>query len=122
MYKRGEICLENIKNFELIFKKILGEDEYVSLITEAVKEYKDGSRGNVNTDDIEVIIEYYCIAIFLIGISKKPIELDKYTICIRRNLAINIKTEDFCKKYNKYIEKVEEFKFDLLRELLHTKN
>lgn len=114
--------MKNIKNFELIFKKILGEEEYVSLITETVKEYKDGSFGNVRIDDIEIIIEYYCIAIFLIGISKESIELNEYTISTKRNLEINIKIEDFCKKYSKYIRRIEEFKIDLLRELLQMKS
>ena len=53
-----------------ILKKILGEEMEQQLITQAAKEYQDEVD---NIDDLDIILESYYIAIFLIGISKKKI-------------------------------------------------
>lgn len=104
------------KNEELesILNIILGKDDYEKFVNETEKEYQ----RKAEISDFDNILHSYFIAIFLIGISKKAIELDRYKIKPNKNLDIEIKTESFCKKYSKYIEKIEDFKFDLLRELL----
>lgn len=103
------------EEIESILSIILGKEDYEKFINEAEKEYK----GKVDIKDFGDILHTYFIAIFLIGISKKAIELYRYKIRPSKNLDIEIKTEPFCKKYSKYIEKIEDFKFDLLRELLY---
>ncbi len=103
------------KEYKEILKKILGEEMEQQLITQAAKEYQDEVD---NIDDLDIILESYYIAIFLIGISKKKIEFEKYNIHFIDIPDINIKTKEFCSKYKKYIDKVENFKFGLFRKLI----
>lgn len=98
-----------------ILKLILGNKEYTQLITDTVREYKN---MNWKLDDAELIIETYFMAILLIGFSKKQIQIDKYRIHLLNEVELEINTKEFCKKYEKYIDKVENYKFDLLRQLL----
>ena len=102
------------EELESMLNIILGKEEYKKFINEIEKEYK----GKIDKKSFDNILYTYFIAIFLIGISKKAIELDRYKLNLNKNLEIEIKTESFCKKYSKYIEKIEDFKFDLLRKLL----
>ena len=88
------------KEYKEISKKILGEEMEQQLITQAVKEYQDEVD---NIDDLDIILESYYVAIFLIGISKKKIEFEKYNIHFIDIPDISIKTEEFCAKYKKYI-------------------
>ncbi|HJJ12574.1 MAG TPA: hypothetical protein OIM48_04645 [Clostridiaceae bacterium] len=98
-----------------ILKLILGEKEYREIITKTAKEYK---KDNYSLDDFEIIIESYFVAILLIGFSKKAIDIDKYVIKLVDKVDINISIKDFCEKYKKYIDDVEEYKFELLRNLI----
>lgn len=102
-------------DYKKILELILGKEECDKIITQAVNEYH---QKDYNLDDFEIIVESYFIAILLIGFSKKKLEIDKYDIHLGKESDININTKEFSKKYDKYIEKVEQYKFDLLRKLI----
>ncbi|MFR2788082.1 MAG: hypothetical protein ACLTBX_04765 [Clostridia bacterium] len=104
-----------VNSCKKILKLILGEKEYREIITKTAKEYK---KDNYSLDDFEIIIESYFVAILLIGFSKKAIDIDKYVIKLVDKVNINISIKDFCEKYKKYIDDVEEYKFELLRNLI----
>ena len=107
------------ENYKVILQLILGEEEYVELFSKAFKEYAD---GNCTVGDFEVIMEYYLKFILLIGFSKKKVEIDKYEIHLHRKPNINIDTNKFCEDYKKYIDKVEQYKFNLLRKIIDGDN
>lgn len=98
-----------------ILKLILGDEVYTQLITDTVREYNN---TKLRINEVEPIIESYFIAILLIGFSKKQVNIDNYTIHLINKSNIKIDTNEFCKKYENYINTVENFKLDLLRQLL----
>lgn len=102
-------------NIQRILKEIIGEAEYDNLISDIVNEYSD---TDYELDVAEPIINSYIIAILLIGMSKKAVNIDNYNIHLINNENLKINTLDFCKDYSHYINKVENFKLDLLRKLL----
>lgn len=104
-----------VNNCKKILKLILGEEEYEEILTKTAKEY---NKGNYSLDDFEIIIDSYFVAILLIGFSKKKIDIDKYVIKLVNKVDINISIKDFCEKYKKYINDIEEYKFELLRNLI----
>lgn len=102
-------------DYKKILELILGKEECERIITQAVNEYH---QKDYNLDDFEIIVESYFIAILVIGFSKKKLEIDKYAIHLVNESDININTKEFCEKYKKYIEEVEQYKFELLRKLI----
>ena len=102
-------------NINKVLELIIGKEEYESVINKAAKEYQD---GNYSLEHFEVILESYFIAILLIGFSKKKIDIDKYAIHLLNKPDIIIDTREFCENYKKYIDKVEDYKFRMLRELI----
>ena len=92
------------ENYQAILQLILGADEYTEIFAKAFNEYKD---GNYKVGDLDVIIEHY---------------LDKYEICLKRNPKITIDVNKFCEDYKKYIDKVEQYKFNLLRRIIYGDN
>lgn len=107
------------ENYQAILQLILGADEYTEIFAKACKEYGD---DKYKISDFEVIIEYYLKTILLIGFSKKKVEIDKYEICLKRNPNITIDVNKFCEDYKKYIDKVEQYKFNLLRRIIYGHN
>ena len=62
------------------------------------------------------------MSILVIGFSKKKVEIDKYDIHLSRKPNINIDVSKFCEDYKKYIDKVEQYKFNLLRRIIYGDN
>lgn len=104
-----------LSNTMQIVQSILGNENFKKLIHEVVEEYSD---RNLFLKEIEPILETYCIAILLIGFSKKSVEIEKCKIALSNNENIFIKSEDVCKKYGDYIQKIEDSKFELLRKII----
>lgn len=106
--------MENTK-LNTILNIVLGSNQYNQLLEDTMLEYK-----NIQSKDIDInsIIESYFIAILIIGFAKKQIDIDQYKIHLKNNINIKIDTKDFCKKYQKYINGVENFKLEMLRQLL----
>lgn len=48
---------------------------------------------------------------------KNAIKVDKVKLKINYKTETEIKIKDLCKKYSKYIEKIEKFKYELLKEV-----
>ena len=107
------------ENYQAILQLILGADEYTEIFARAFNEYKD---GNYKVGDLDVIIEHYLMSILVIGFSKKKVEIDKYDIHLNRKPNINIDANKFCEDYKKYIDKVEQYKFNLLRRIIYGDN
>lgn len=99
-----------------ILRLIIGEEEEKKLITKSVKEYNKS--GKYSIKDAESIIDSYMIAILLIGFSKKKIDMNKYAIHFVNKPEIEIDAKKFSEDYKSYIDKVEDFKFELMRKLL----
>ena len=103
----------------IILREIIGNDLYNDLIHEAGFYFINDSNCRLNKDmsDIEPILNACCTAILLIGISKKPVNIRSYIIHLSKERKIKINTEDLCRKFEKYIVNVENFKFKLLKEI-----
>lgn len=99
-----------------IIKLILGEEFYTRLITDIIREYGD---TKLKIHEAEPILESYFKAILLIGFSKKKIEIDYYKIHLNSKQNIEINTKKFCRDYEAYINKIENFKIELLKQLLN---
>ena len=103
------------KQIKNILGLILGDKQYNELLNNVKNE---NNNSTLNSCDIDIIMESYIIAILVIGFSKKQVDIDKYKIHLKDNTDLKIDTKSFCKKYEKYISYVENFKLDLLRQLL----
>lgn len=98
-----------------VLELIIGTDEYNNLITDTVKEY---NKKEYNIDDAELILKSYIIAILVVGFSKKQLDINKYSIHLIEKPIIEIDKKEFCKNYKRYINMVENYKFELLRKLM----
>ena len=107
---------EKCKN---ILELIIGEKECKKIITKTAKKY---NKGGYSLNNFEIIMESYFIAILLIGFSKKKVEIDKYSIHFVNKPDININTKEFCEEYKDEIDKIEDYKFNLLRRLISKDN
>lgn len=107
------------KTVNKILKTILGEGNYNELTTKALHYFGDRQECTFHEklDDIEPIMESCCIAILLIGISKKPVNIEEYRITLAEDRELNVKTKEFCFDFEKYIQGVEEYKIGLLRKI-----
>ena len=69
-------------DINVMLRTIIGDDSYNALIKELSYYFSEYPLCNLNKsmEDIEPILDYCCIAILLIGLSKKPINIDEYKI------------------------------------------
>lgn len=104
-----------LSNTMQIIQNLIGNDNFNELIHEVIQEYVD---KDLPLKEIEPILETYCIAILLIGFSKKPVEIEKCKIILSNNKNIFIKSEDLCEKFGEYIKQIEDSKFELLRKII----
>lgn len=104
-----------LSNTMQIIQNLIGNEDFNELIHKVAEEYVD---RNLPLKEIEPILETYCIAILLIGFSKKSVEIEKCKIALSNNKNIFIRSEDVCKKYGEYIKKIEDSKFELLRKII----
>lgn len=107
------------ENCQEILELIIGKEECEKIVTKIAKRYNEGI---YTISNFEVIMQSYFIAILLMGFSKKKIDIDKYSIHFVDKPEININTKEFYEEYKEEIEKVEEYKFDLLRKLICEEN
>lgn len=109
----------NDEPINIILKNILGKELYSELIAESAIYFAEHKETNLDKsiEDIPAILEACCIALLLIGISKKPINIDEYIVNFEENRKTSIGTKEFCQVFKKYIDKVEEFKIDMLKRI-----
>lgn len=107
------------ENYQKILELIIGKEECEKIITKTAKKY---NKGGYSINNFEIIMESYFIAILLIGFSKKKVEIDKYSIHFVNKPDININTKEFCEEYKDEIDKIEDYKFNLLRRLISKDN
>lgn len=107
------------ENYQRILELIIGEEECKRIITKTAKKY---NKGGYSLNNFEIIMESYFIAILLIGFSKKKVDIDKYSIHFVDKPDININTKEFCEEYKDEIDKIEDYKFNLLRKLISKDN
>lgn len=107
------------ENYQKILELIIGEEECKKIITKTAKKY---NQGGYSLNNFEIIMESYFIAILLIGLSKKKVEIDKYSIHFVNKPDININTKELCEEYKDEIDKIENYKFNLLRRLISEDN
>ena len=105
----------NISETMEILKTLLGEETLKKLITKISREYQEKITA---LEDVELITNAYTIAILLIGFSKKSVEIKKCKIELSENPKFEIDANCICKNYEEYINKIEEKKFELLREIV----
>lgn len=98
---------------ETILRLVLKED-YNEFITDSVKYFKEDEDCKIY--DIPDIIKAMSIATILIGLTKKPVNIDEYRIKINKKM-LKVNTKDFCNVFKKYIEKVEKTKIDMLNDI-----
>ena len=107
------------QNCRKILELIIGEEECKNIITKTAKKY---NQGGYSLNNFEIIMESYFIAILLIGFSKKKVDIDKYSIHFLNKPDININTKELCEEYKEEIDKIEDYKFNLLRKLISESN
>lgn len=92
---------------------ILGKEEYELFISEVVREHKE----RLSMNNYEGLIYVYGILIFLIGMDRNAIKKDRFKVRLNKVMTVEIEIEEICKKYSKYIEKVEKYKTLLFNEI-----
>lgn len=104
---------ENI-NFANIIKILIGDKQYIELLTTIAKENND---KNIPIEDFfENIFNQYCFIILIIGFSKK-VEIEKYKLRTSSN-TIEIPTKEIANKYAEYIELIENKKFNCIKGII----
>lgn len=98
---------------EILLRLILKEN-YEEFLTDAVRFLKEDEECMV--DDMSDIIKAISIATILIGFTKKPVNLDKYSVKLNHK-TIKVDTKNFCNVFKNYIEKVEQIKLNMLKEI-----
>ena len=99
---------------EEIITRLLLEEDYNEFISKIIEYFKEDKKCKI--DDTPDIIKAMSIATILIGFTKKPVNLDEYEIKLKKR-KLKVDTEDFCKVFKKYIEKIEKIKLDMLNEI-----
>lgn len=99
-----------LSNTMKIIQNLIGDNEFKGLLHELILEYKE---KNLSLDAIEPILETYSAAILLLGLFEKELKAEEFKIQLSNNKNIFVKTEDICRDYKKYIEKVKSFKSEL---------
>ena len=98
---------------EILLRLILKEN-YNDFVTKSVKYFKDDKECMIT--DVPDIIKAMSIATILIGFTKKPVNLDEYEVNLE-DKTIKVNTKDFCSVFKEYIQKVEEVKLDMLKDI-----
>ena len=109
--KKG--MLVTMEKIKIILKQILGESEYSNLVETIHEEL---NKNNLNND--EIIVTTHLIVILLIGFSKKQVNIDYYYIHLLNNSEIKCNIKRLLKKYGNYINEIENFKINLLRQII----
>ena len=101
-------------NFVDMLQIILGKDDYIELLKEIAKQcYK----WNINLSTFaEEILNKFCFVIFMAGMSKK-IEIEKYKFKADKEF-FEIDSISFAKRFEKYIKKIEDKKFEIAKSMI----
>lgn len=105
--------MKEFSNIEKFLNMILGKVEYELFISEVLREHKK----RLSMNNYEGVIYIYGILIFLIGMDRNAIKENKFEVRINKGMTVEIKIEEICKKYSKYIEKIKKYKVELLEEI-----
>lgn len=105
--------MKEFGNIEQFLIKILGKNDYEFFITDVIREHK----RKITMNNYESIIYVYGILIFLIGMDRNAIKKDRFKVKINKVITIEIEIEKICKKYSKYIGKIEKYKVELLQDI-----
>ena len=103
--------MKEFGDIEQFLIMIIGKEEYELFISEIIRKHKE----KLSIKNYESIIYVYGILIFLIGMDKNAIKVDKIKLKMNDKTENEIKIKDLCKKYSKYIEKIEKYKYELLK-------
>lgn len=105
--------MDNKRNFANIIKDIIGDNQYLKLLEEISKE----NDKKVKLDEFyDVVVNNYCFLILMLGFSKK-VDIDKYKLRAS-NITLELSSLKFSKKYKKYIQIVENKKFNTIKKIL----
>lgn len=105
--------MKEFGNIEQFLIMIFGKEEYDLFTSEVVREHKE----RLSMNNYESVIYVYNILIFLIGMDRNAIKKDRFKVRLNKLVIAKIEIEEICKKYSKYIEKVESYKIGLLDEI-----
>lgn len=97
-------------NFVDIIKDILGENEYLELLKDISIEYID---CNISFEHFfDEVANKYCFIILLVGLSKK-VNIGIYNFGDKK-----IDSDNFARKYKRYIKIIENKKFEFLKDII----
>lgn len=109
--------MDNFISVEIV-KKILGDQKYEELLNNISLEILNEKKLDIEiTDFFDKIVSKYCMLILSIGTSKK-VEIKEVAIKLKNDI-LKIKIENFINKYDKYINLIEEKRFDELNKILN---
>lgn len=100
-------------NIEEFLMKILGKEEYDFFTSEVAREHNE----RLSMNNYEGVIYVYGILIFLIGMDKNAIKKDRFKVRMNKAKMIEIEVDEICKKYSRYIDKIEKYKTILFNEI-----
>jgi len=108
--------MDNYISVEII-KKILGDQKYEELLNNISLEIINEKNLDIEISDFfDKIVSRYCMLILSIATSKK-VEIKQVVIKLENDI-LKIKIEDFIKKYDNYINLIEEKRFDEINKML----
>lgn len=99
---------------EEIFLRFILQEDYEEFVKKNVEYFKEDEECMI--DDIPDIIKAMSIATILIGFTKKPVNLNEYKVKLKKK-NIKVNTKDFINVFKKYIDKVEDAKLDMLKDI-----
>lgn len=99
---------------EEIFLRFILQEDYEEFVKKNVEYFKEDEECMIN--DIPDIIKAMSIATILIGFTKKPVNLNEYKVKLKKK-NIKVNTKDFINVFKKYIDKVEDAKLDMLKDI-----
>ena len=101
-------------NFVDVMLIVLGKEDYYQLLTNIAEECH---KWNVSFSTFaEDIVNKFCFIIFMVGMSKK-IEIEKYKFKAD-NEIFEIDSISFAKRFEKYIKKIENKKFEIAKSMI----
>lgn len=100
-----------------ILKNILGDELYKDVVTKISKEVAEERNLNIElTDFYNDIVNNYCFIILMIGMAKR-VEVENLKIKSKK-VSWTLEMRDFIKKYDIFIRKVEDKKFNKINKML----
>jgi len=93
---------------------IIGEKHFYNLLHDITEEYKD---SELLLGDMEPLLEAYSSVMLIIAFSNKQVTFNTYKITLSNKVELIIETNDFCNRYYSYIQKITEFKQDLIEKI-----